>query len=108
MDLYLLWIIIGGAFGGLLKALLDGEHKLAKPTFKGQFFYLGFLGNVFFGIGSALLGMSYFFNMFDKQDITGVSSLQLIATSIAFGIASNLIIEGVVKKVRNKVTTVKG
>ncbi|AZR74443.1 hypothetical protein BBF96_14235 [Anoxybacter fermentans] len=103
MSLQILWIILGGAFGGLIKAIFDGEHKLAKPVFKGRYFYLGFLGNIIIGIGTALLGMGYFLSMINDLDISRISTLQLLAVSIAFGIASNLIIEGVIEKVRNNV-----
>ena len=91
MNPQILWIIIGGAFGGLIKALFDGEHKLMKPIFKGRYFYMGFLGNLIIGIGTAIVGIGYIFRL-------DLEALELLATSIAFGIASNSIIEGVVER----------
>lgn len=97
MNPQILWIVFGGAFGGLVKALFDGEHKLMKPVFKGRYFYMGFIGNLIVGIGSAIVGIGYLFRV-NNLGATNFSILELLATSIAFGIASNSVIEGVVEK----------
>lgn len=96
MNSQILWIILGGAFGGLIKALFDGEHKLMKPVYKGRYFYMGFVGNLIIGIGSAIVGIGYLFRLYDGP--ISLELLDLLATSIAFGIASNSVIEGVVEK----------
>lgn len=96
----ILWILIGGAFGGLIKSLIDGEHKLMKPVFVGKYFYMGFLANVLIGIGTAIIGMGYLLNVLNPESASSVDVLHLLATSISFGIASNVVIEGVIEKVR--------
>lgn len=101
MEMDVLWIILGGAFGGLIKAIFDGEHQLAKPVFVGNYFYLGFLGNIIIGIGAAIVGLSYFYSIMNVESIDNLGTLQLLATSIAFGIASNAVIEGIVEKISN-------
>lgn len=101
MEIQILWIVLGGAFGGLIKALFDGEHKLAKPQFVGKYFYLGFLANVVIGIGTAIVGMSYFYNPLQSESIPEMSVLHILGSSISFGIAANAIIEGVVEKISN-------
>ncbi len=102
MNLQVLWIVLGGAFGGFIKAIFDGEHKLMAPTFKGKYFYMGFLANLVIGIGSAIVGIGYLLSVF-KQGTTPLDGIQLLATSIAFGIASNAIIEGIVERVKKDV-----
>lgn len=99
MEMDVLWIVLGGAFGGLIKSLFDGEHQLAKPVFVGKYFYLGFLGNIIIGIGTAILGLSYFYSIMNFESIDKLGPLQLLATSMAFGIASNAVIEGIIEKV---------
>ncbi|MCK4259961.1 MAG: DUF4257 domain-containing protein [Halanaerobiales bacterium] len=102
MKLNILWIVLGGAFGGLLKAIFDGEHKLAKPIFIGKYFYLGFLGNVFIGIGAAIIGMNYLSSITEPDNVLKLNELKILATSISFGIAANSVIEGVIEKVKTK------
>lgn len=98
----ILWIVLGGAFGGLIKVLFDGEHKLAKPVFVGNYFYLGFIGNMLIGISAAILGISYFISSFSNIPFSQMDPLRLLATSIAFGMASNAIIEGVIERFTTK------
>lgn len=102
MKLQVLWIVLGGAFGGLIKALFDGEHKLAKPQFVGKYFYLGFLANVVIGIGTSIVGMSYYYSIRQSDSISQMSVLHVLGSSISFGIAANAIIEGIVEKVSEK------
>ena len=97
-----LWIIIGGAFGGLIKSLIDGEHKLMTPVFVGKYFYMGFLANVLIGIGTAIIGMGYLLYVLNPESTPSVDVLHLLATSISFGIASNVVIEGVIEKIKYK------
>ena len=99
LEVGVLWIVLGGAFGGLIKSIFDGEHKLAKPVFVGKYFYLGFLGNVVIGIGTAIVGMAYFYSIMDGGSIERLTTIHLLAMSIAFGIASNSVIEGIIEKV---------
>lgn len=96
----LLWIILGGAFGALIKVIFDGEHKLATPVFTKGYFYLGFIGNMIIGAASAIIGVSFFISSVSSGSIEGMDPLKLFATSIAFGIAYNSVIEGVIEKVK--------
>lgn len=80
----MLEIALAGAFGGLVKSLIEGGHKLAVPVFKDGYFYLGFLGNVVIGAIVA-----YFLSV---DNVSGFTA----------GVTSSFIIEGLTERAKKK------
>lgn len=77
-----IYLIIAGAIGGFINAIFEGDFKVALPYIEGKYVYMG-------GIGSVVVGA-----------VVGFYVGTDIKTALGAGIASPLVLEGIVEKIR--------